>query len=80
MTARPDSCIKMGVKDLLKRLSDCVAKKVDLRDFPSGKLVVVDGHFVAHSLATRNIVDSLLDKRDATPLANTFVSKMSRFR
>ena len=80
MTARPDSCITMGVKDLLKRLSDCVAERVDLRDFPSGKLVVVDGYFVAHSLATRNIADSLLEKRDATPLANTFVSRMCRFR
>ena len=70
----------MGVEGLFKSLSACVAKTVDLRNFPSGKLVIVDGHFVAHRLATRNIADSLVERGDSLPLANAFVKRMYRFR
>ena len=70
----------MGVKDLLKRLSGSVAKTVDLRNVASGKFVVVDGHFVAHSLAARDVADAIVDSRDARPLAKAFVTRMSRLR
>ena len=70
----------MGVTDLLKRLSASVAKTVDLRNLASGKLVVVDGHFVAHSLAIWNAATAIVDRQDARPLAKAFVTRMSQLR
>ena len=70
----------MGVTDLLKRLSTSVAKAVDLRNLASGKFVVVDGHFVAHSLATWDVAGAIIDRRDARPLAKVFVARMYQLR
>ena len=70
----------MGVTDLLKRLSSSVAKTVDLRNLASGKFVVVDGHFVAHSLATWDVANAIVDRKDARPLARAFLARMSQLR
>ena len=69
----------MGMTDLLKRLS-ARAKTADLRNLASGKLVVVNGHFVAHSLAIWNVATAIVDRQDARPLAKAFVTRTSQLR
>ena len=70
----------MGVTDLLKHLSASVAKTVDLRNLASGKFVAVDGHCVAHSLAIWDVATAIVDRKDARPIANAFLERMSQLR
>ena len=46
----------------------------------SGIFIFVYGYFVAHSLATRDVADAIVDRLDARPLAKAFVTRMSRIR
>ena len=72
----------IGAKGPLKRLSDSVAKRMDLRDV-TDSLIVVDGHFVAH-IAWQPMMSQmhLVDRRNAYtyPLADAFVRRMNSLR